>query len=45
MKTKPFVIPRQLLMEAYPGIEANAGATGVDYLLLDDFEDYLRGNL
>jgi RNA-directed DNA polymerase len=43
--TKPFDIPRPLVMEAYKLIKANAGAAGVDQQSLTDFEKALEGNL
>ena len=45
MKTKPFVIPKQQVMEAYRRVKANAGAAGVDHQSLDEFEKDLRNNL
>ncbi len=45
MKTKPFVIPKQLVMRAFQLVKANAGAAGVDHQSLDDFEEDLKNNL
>ena len=42
---KPFVIPKQLVWEAYRRVKANKGAPGVDRQSLDDFESDLRNNL
>jgi RNA-directed DNA polymerase len=44
-KTKPFTISKQLVMQAFKLIKANAGAAGVDQLSLEDFEKDLKGNL
>ena len=45
MKTKPFVIPKQHVMQAYRLVKANAGAAGVDQQSLSDFEEDLKSNL
>jgi RNA-directed DNA polymerase len=45
MKTKPFVIPKQQVMQAYRLVKANAGAAGVDRQSLGDFEEGLKSNL
>jgi len=45
MKTKPFVIPKRLVLQAYQLVKANAGAAGVDHQSLDDFEKDLKNNL
>jgi RNA-directed DNA polymerase len=42
---KPFVIPKQLVWEAYRRVKANKGAPGVDRQSVDDFESDLRNNL
>src|SRR5690349_8785661 len=42
---KPFVIPKQLVWEAYRRVKANKGAPGVDGQSLEDFESGLRDNL
>lgn len=44
-KTKPFIIPKDLVVEAYKLIKANAGAAGVDQQSLSDFEKDLKNNL
>jgi len=43
--TKPFNIPKQLVMQAYKLVKANAGAGGVDRQSLEDFELNLKDNL
>ena len=45
MKAKPFVISKQLVMQAYRLVKANRGAAGVDHQSLDDFEEDLKSNL
>ena len=42
---KPFVIPKQLVWEAYRRVAANKGAPGVDGQDLEQFEADLQGNL
>jgi RNA-directed DNA polymerase len=44
-KTKPFNIPKQLFVEAFKLVKANAGAAGVDQQSLEDFERNLKNNL
>lgn len=44
-KTKPFNIPKQLFVEAYRLVKANAGAAGVDQESLEDFSKNLKDNL
>ena len=43
--TKPFTIPKGLVMQAYKLIKANAGAAGVDRQSLENFEKDLKNNL
>jgi RNA-directed DNA polymerase len=43
--TKPFVISKQLVVEAFKAVKANAGAPGVDRESIEDFERDLKGNL
>jgi len=43
--TKVFNIPKQLVMQAYTLVKANAGAAGVDQQSLEDFERNLKDNL
>ena len=42
---RPFVIPKQLVWEAYKRVKANKGAPGVDGQSLAEFEAGLRDNL
>ena len=42
---KPFVIPKQLVWEAYKRVKANKGAPGADGQSLEEFESDLRDNL
>ena len=42
---KPFVISKELVMEAYGRVKANQGAAGVDGVSLEEFEKDLRNNL
>lgn len=44
-KTKQFTIPKQMVMQAYKLVKANAGAAGVDEQSLQDFEENLKRNL
>lgn len=44
-KAKPYVIPKQLVWEAYQRVKANRGAAGVDGESLTVFEEDLKGNL
>jgi RNA-directed DNA polymerase len=44
-KTKPFNISKQLVLQAFKSIKANAGAAGVDNQSLADFEKDLKNNL
>ena len=45
MKTKPFLISKDLVMKAFQLIKANAGAAGVDQQSVEDFEKNLKDNL
>lgn len=45
LKDKPFVIPKQLVWEAYKRVKANKGAAGVDGQSVADFEADLGNNL
>jgi len=44
-EAKPYVIPKQLVWEAYQRVKANRGAAGVDGESLTAFEKDLKGNL
>lgn len=44
-KTKPFTIPKDLVMKAYKLVKANAGGAGVDRQSLQDFDLCLKDNL
>ena len=42
---KQFIISKQLVMEAFKAVKANAGAAGVDRQSIEDFERNLKDNL
>lgn len=44
-KTKPFIISKQLVMEAYQRVKENKGAAGFDQQSLEDFDRNLKDNL
>lgn len=44
-ETKPFNIPKQLVMKAYRLVKANRGSAGVDQQSLADFDVKLKDNL
>lgn len=44
-KTKPFIIPKKLVVEAYRLVKANGGAAGIDCESLSDFDKHLKDNL
>ena len=44
-ETKPFIISKDLVMQAYKLVKGNAGAGGVDKQSLDDFELNWKDNL
>ena len=44
-EAKPYVIPKQLVWDAYLRVKENRGAAGVDGETLTMFEKDLRGNL
>ncbi len=44
-KTKPFSIPKALVMKAYRLVKANRGAAGVDRQSLENFEVHWKDNL
>lgn len=43
--TKPFIIPKQQVMEAFTAVKTNAGAAGIDRQSIEDFEKDLKDNL
>lgn len=43
--TKPFIIPKQLVMNAYQLVKKNAGSAGIDQQSLADFDINLKDNL
>lgn len=45
MKTKPFIISKNLVVEAYKLVKTNAGGVGVDRQSLADFDLNLKDNL
>jgi RNA-directed DNA polymerase len=44
-ETKPFTIPKGLVMRSFKLVKANAGAAGIDEQSLKDFELHLKDNL
>jgi RNA-directed DNA polymerase len=44
-KTKPYIISKQLVMQAYQLVKENKGSGGVDCQSLEDFGKDLKGNL
>lgn len=45
MTTKPYVIPKKLVMQAWKLVKASGGSGGVDGESLEDFESDLKNNL
>ena len=45
MSTKPFVISKRLVWEAYQRVKANRGAAGIDGVTIEVFDRDLSGNL
>ena len=43
--TKPFVIPKKLVWEAFQRVKANGGSAGVDEESIEMFESKLKDNL
>lgn len=43
--TKPFVIPKQCVWDAFQAVKANGGASGVDHESIAQFETRLKDNL
>jgi len=44
-KAKPYLIPKQLVMDAYQRVKANKGAAGIDDVTIQEFEKDLKNNL
>lgn len=44
-KTKPFIIPKDLVVKAYKLVKANGGAAGVDKQSIEDFDKDAKNNL
>ena len=44
-KTKPYLIPKQLVMDAYLRMKANNGAAGIDDVTIQEFDKDLKNNL
>jgi RNA-directed DNA polymerase len=44
-ESKPFLIPKREVWEAFKRVKANQGAAGVDGQSIEDFEANLSGNL
>jgi RNA-directed DNA polymerase len=44
-KTKPFMIEKKVVYDAYKAVKANAGAAGVDRQTLEQFDKDLMRNL
>ena len=43
-QTKPFAIPKTLVVQAYKRVKANKGSSGVDGQTLYQFDQHLKGN-
>jgi group II intron reverse transcriptase/maturase len=44
-KSKPYEIPKTIVLEAYKKVKRNKGSAGIDGITFDDFEKNLKGNL
>jgi len=44
-KTKPFTIPKDLVVKAYKSVKSNAGSAGVDQQTIAEFDNNLKDNL
>ena len=45
MKTKPFIISKSLVVDAYKRVKSRKGTGGIDEVTLKDFEENLKDNL
>jgi RNA-directed DNA polymerase len=45
LKTKPFIIDKKLVLQAYRSVKAKAGSEGIDHQTLADFNKDWRNNL
>jgi len=45
MEGKPFVIPKQMVWQAWKSVKANGGAAGADGVTIEMFEKDLKNNL
>ncbi len=43
--SKPYEIPKTIVLEAYKKVKRNKGSAGIDRVTFDDFEKNLKGNL
>ncbi|WP_352404620.1 group II intron reverse transcriptase/maturase [Sporanaerobacter acetigenes] len=44
-KSKPYDIPKMIVLEAYKRVKRNKGSAGIDGINFDDFEKNFKGNL
>ena len=44
-ETRPFIISKQMVMNAYKAVKENAGSAGIDEQSIADFERNLKDNL
>lgn len=44
-KSKPYEIPKAIVLEAYKKVKRNKRGAGIDRISFDDFEKNLKGNL
>lgn len=44
-QTKPFGIPKRLVLEAYRRVKANRGSAGIDQQSIEEFDQDLKNNL
>ena len=45
MTTKPFVIPKRLVWEAYQRVKANQGSAGIDAVSIEAFDEDRNSHL